>query len=204
MARRGAFRNRLKRLLIGLPLAFVLLTTAQVLVLKWIDPVGSSFMAGRMLDAWMDGDWRYRVDYRWRDDAAISRQLPLAMVAAEDQRFPEHHGFDIEAMKKAYQGNQRGRKIRGGSTISAGLPNVNASVSYLHASLVSEEKSIRGSYMGSCVAERDIPRLLSLYRRGKMPVNKLKSGVVKLEEINEGFDRLSDGTVLRQMLKPNG
>ena len=41
-------------------------------------------------------------------------------------------------------------------------------------------------------------------RRGKMPVNKLKSGVVKLEEINEGFDRLSDGTVLRQMLKPNG
>jgi alcohol dehydrogenase len=93
---------------------------------------------------------------------------------------------------------------RGGSTISTGLPNVNASVSYLHASLVSEEKSIRGSYMGSCVAERDIPRLLSLYRRGKMPVNKLKSGVVKLEEINEGFDRLSDGTVLRQMLKPNG
>jgi alcohol dehydrogenase len=93
---------------------------------------------------------------------------------------------------------------RGGSTISAGLPNVSASVSYLHASLVSEEKSIRGSYMGSCVAERDIPRLLSLYRRGKMPVNKLKSGVVKLEEINEGFDRLSDGTVLRQMLKPNG
>ena len=93
---------------------------------------------------------------------------------------------------------------RGGSTISAGLPNVNATVSYLHASLVSEEKSIRGSYMGSCVAERDIPRLLSLYRRGKMPVNKLKSGVVKLEEINEGFDRLADGTVLRQMLKPNG
>ena len=121
MARRGAFRNRLKRLLIGLPLAFVLLTTAQVLVLKWIDPVGSSFMTGRMLDAWMDGDWRYRVDYRWRDDAAISRQLPLAMVAAEDQRFPEHHGFDIEAMKKAYQGNQRGRKIRGGSTISQQL-----------------------------------------------------------------------------------
>ena len=93
---------------------------------------------------------------------------------------------------------------RGGSTISAGLPNVNASVSYLHANLVSEEKSIRGSYMGSCVAERDIPRLLSLYRRGKMPVNKLKSGVVTVEEINEGFDRLSDGTVLRQMLKPNG
>jgi hypothetical protein len=61
------------------------------------------------------------------------------------------------------------------------------------------------------VAERDIPRLLSLYRRGKMPVNKLKSGVVKLEEINEGFDRLSDGTVpdnwnkpFRQLLEDSG
>lgn len=121
MARRGTFRNRLKRLLLWLPVAFVMLTAAQVLVLKWVDPVGSSFMAGRVLQAWMEGDLRYRVDYRWRSYRTVSRQLPLAVVAAEDQRFPEHHGFDITAMKKAYQGNQRGRKIRGGSTISQQL-----------------------------------------------------------------------------------
>ncbi|WP_431304516.1 zinc-dependent alcohol dehydrogenase family protein [Sediminicoccus sp. BL-A-41-H5] len=93
---------------------------------------------------------------------------------------------------------------RGGSTISAGLPNVAAKFSYLHAALVSEERSIRGSYMGSCVPNRDIPLLLSLYRRGKLPVQKLRSGFVSLEEINEGFDRLAEGTVLRQILRPNG
>ena len=93
---------------------------------------------------------------------------------------------------------------RGGSVFSAGLPAVDAKFSYLHAEMVSAEKSIRGSYMGSCVAERDIPRFLGLYKRGKLPVNKLKSGFVSLEEINAGFDRLADGTVLRQILRPNG
>lgn len=92
---------------------------------------------------------------------------------------------------------------RGGSTISAGLPNVNAKFAYSHAALVSEERSIRGSYMGSCVPRRDIPLLLGLYRAGKLPVDRLKSGFVSLEQINEGFDRLSDGTVLRQILRPN-
>ena len=92
---------------------------------------------------------------------------------------------------------------RGGSTISAGLPNVNAKFSYLHAALVSEERSIRGSYMGSCVPQRDIPLLLGLYRRGKLPIQQLRTGFISLDEINIGFDRLSDGTVLRQILRPN-
>ncbi len=92
---------------------------------------------------------------------------------------------------------------RGGSTISAGLPNINAQVSYLHANLVSEERSILGSYMGSCVPERDLPRLLGLYRRGKLPVDKLKTSHITFDQINEGFDLLSDGVVLRQMLRPN-
>lgn len=92
---------------------------------------------------------------------------------------------------------------RGGSTISAGLPNVSASVSYLHANMVSEERSIRGSYMGSCVPERDLPRLLGLYRRGKLPVDRLKTSSITFDQINEGFDLLSDGVVLRQMLRPH-
>ena len=92
---------------------------------------------------------------------------------------------------------------RGGETISAGLPNIRAEVSYLHASLVSEERSIRGSYMGSCVPERDLPRLLGLYRRGKLPVDRLKTSHITFDQINEGFDLLSDGAVLRQMLRPN-
>ena len=58
--------------------------------------------------------------------------------------------------------------------------------------------------MGSCIAERDIPRLLALYRRGKLPVDRLKSGELPLEGINAGFDRLAEGSVLRQILRPNG
>ena len=92
---------------------------------------------------------------------------------------------------------------RGGMVVSAGLPAATATFSYLHGALVSDEKSIRGSYMGSCVPKRDIPRFLALYRRGKLPVQKLRSGFIKLDEINEGFDRLSDGLVLRQILQPH-
>ena len=52
--------------------------------------------------------------------------------------------------------------------------------------------------------ERDIPRFLRLYRRGKLPVGRLRSGFVALEEINAAFDRLAEGGVLRQILRPNG
>lgn len=93
---------------------------------------------------------------------------------------------------------------RGGMVVSAGLPASNASFAYLHSALVSDEKSIRGSYMGSCVPKRDIPRFLGLYQRGKLPVHKLRSGFLTLDQINEGFDRLSDGSVLRQILRPHG
>ena len=93
---------------------------------------------------------------------------------------------------------------RGGSTVSAGLPASDARHSYLHAQMVSDEKSILGSYMGSCVPERDIPRFLRMYRRGKLPVERLRSGFLALEEINAAFDRLAEGGVLRQILRPNG
>lgn len=92
---------------------------------------------------------------------------------------------------------------RGGMVVSAGLPAATATFSYLHGAMVSDEKSIRGSYMGSCVPKRDIPRFLGLYRRGKLPVGKLRSGFITLDQINEGFDRLSDGLVLRQILQPH-
>ncbi len=93
---------------------------------------------------------------------------------------------------------------RGGRAVSAGLPASDARHSYLHAQLVSDEKSILGSYMGSCVPERDIPRFLRMYRRGKLPVERLKSGFVALEGMNAAFDRLAEGGVLRQILRPNG
>lgn len=92
---------------------------------------------------------------------------------------------------------------RGGETITAGLPNVNARLSVAPAAMVSEERSLRTSYMGSCVPKRDLPLMLDLYRRGKLPVDRLRSGFVTLEGMNEGFDRLAEGRVLRQILRPH-
>jgi alcohol dehydrogenase len=104
----------------------------------------------------------------------------------------------IGAMELAYA-----ITARGGRVVSAGLPAADARFSYPHAQLVSDEKGLLGSYMGSCVPERDIPRFLGLYRRGKLPVERLKSGFLSLPEINAGFDRLAEGGVLRQILRPN-
>jgi alcohol dehydrogenase len=104
----------------------------------------------------------------------------------------------IPAMNLAY-----GVTARGGMVVSAGLPASTAQFSYLHGALVSDEKSIRGSYMGSCVPKRDIPRFINLYKRGKLPVQKLRSGFITLDQVNEGFDRLSDGSVRRQILQPH-
>jgi alcohol dehydrogenase len=69
--------------------------------------------------------------------------------------------------------------------------------------MVSDERTIKGSYMGSCVPKRDIPRFIALYRRGKLPVQRLRSGFITFDQINTGFDRLADGSVLRQILRPH-
>ena len=75
-------------------------------------------MAARQLEAWGQGDLSFRVAYDWRDLDEISPHLPVAMVAAEDQNFANHHGFDLKAIEKARVHNAKGRKVRGASTIS--------------------------------------------------------------------------------------
>jgi alcohol dehydrogenase len=89
---------------------------------------------------------------------------------------------------------------RGGSTITAGLPNPKDMFQIPAVSLVAEERQIKGSYLGSGVPSRDIPRFLGLYNRGKLPVDKLMTHRIKLDEINEGFDRLHDGSAIRQII----
>ena len=89
---------------------------------------------------------------------------------------------------------------RGGSVISAGLSPATATYALNHSSLVGDEKSIRGSYMGSCVPERDVPSFIELYRQGRLPIDRLKSGTLRLEEINAGFDRLADVAAVRQIV----
>ena len=104
-----------------LPLLLLAFSVLQVLALRFIDPPFSAFMAGRQLDAWAAGDWRFRVAYDWRDLDAIAPSLPVSLVAAEDQNFANHDGFDFKAIEQARANNARGRKVRGASTISQQL-----------------------------------------------------------------------------------
>ena len=117
-ARRSRRRRLLKWLFVWLPLIVVSGTTAQVLILRWAPPVTSSIMIGREVDALFEGDWRFRLHYQWRDWSRISPNLPISLVAAEDQKFPFHDGFDFEAIDKARAHNEHSRHVRGASTIS--------------------------------------------------------------------------------------
>jgi alcohol dehydrogenase len=89
---------------------------------------------------------------------------------------------------------------RGGTTVTAGLPPPAATMPLAPVSLVAEERSLKGSYIGTAVPSRDIPRYIELYKRGRLPVDRLMSGTLRLDEINEGFDRLHEGKAIRQVL----
>lgn len=88
----------------------------------------------------------------------------------------------------------------GGTTVSAGLPSPDAMLSIPALGLVAEERTIRGSYMGSSMPRRDVPRYLALAQAGRLPIERLISARIGLDAINEGFDRLADGSALRQLV----
>lgn len=90
---------------------------------------------------------------------------------------------------------------RGGTTTTAGLPPPDQALPVDIVGLVGEERTLKGSYIGSCVPTRDIPRYIALYRAGKLPVDRLMTGVIGLDDINTGFDRLHDGSVIRQIVQ---
>ena len=101
----------------------------------------------------------------------------------------------VKAMELAYKITRRG-----GTTITAGLPPPNHTFALPQVNLVAEERTIKGSYIGTCVPIRDLPRYIELYRGGKLPVDRLMSGRLKLDEINLGFDRLHEGKAVRQVV----
>ena len=90
---------------------------------------------------------------------------------------------------------------RGGTAVSVGLPHPDEQLSIQAVSLVGQEKGIRGSYMGSAVPRRDVPRMIGLYQSGALPVDELLSPSITLDEINIGFDRLADGSAIRQLVR---
>jgi alcohol dehydrogenase len=102
----------------------------------------------------------------------------------------------VKAMELAYRITRRG-----GTTVTAGLPHPQHLFSIPHVSLVAEERTVKGSYLGSCNPARDIPRYIEMYRAGKLPVDKLLSERLPLAEINSGFDRLAEGRTVRQIVQ---
>jgi len=111
-----------------------------------------------------------------------------------------HYAFESVGSERvliqAYQATRRG-----GTTIPIGLPHPERMFSVPAVGIVGEERTIKGSYMGSAVPRRDLPRFLALYQAGRLPVDLLLSRLIRLEEINEGFDALARGEVVRQVVR---
>jgi alcohol dehydrogenase len=101
----------------------------------------------------------------------------------------------VRAMELAYKVTRRG-----GTTVTAGLPPPTHTFALPQVNLVAEERTVKGSYIGTCVPTRDLPRYIELYRRGKLPVDRLMSSHIELDEINLGFDRLHEGKAVRQIV----
>lgn len=101
----------------------------------------------------------------------------------------------VDALALAYKLTRRG-----GVTVTAGLPPPDATFALPAVNLVAEERTVKGSYIGSCVPVRDLPRYVALYRQGRLPVDRLMTGRLQLDDINLGFDRLANGDAVRQVV----
>jgi monofunctional biosynthetic peptidoglycan transglycosylase len=118
VATKRSFPARLLRAIVGLVVICFVVSILAVTSLRWINPPYTAFMAEAQAAAWAARDSNYVFRHSWVDLDRISPNLPLAVVASEDQKFPEHWGFDVEAIERAYALNQHSHKVRGASTIS--------------------------------------------------------------------------------------
>lgn len=109
--------KKLLRLVKKIILWFFIISIGLVILFKWIPVPFTYTMLSRSIHMMLDGEkvvWKHN----WVSLNNMSPYLPQAVIASEDNLFTTHYGFDIEAMQKAYKHNLKGRKIKGGSTIS--------------------------------------------------------------------------------------
>ncbi len=116
--KRRSLRYRLLSAFAKTAVGLVVFSVLAVLLLRFVPPVASAFMAARYAEGVFGSRAYTAIDYRWVNWKKISPQMPLAAVAAEDQKFPDHFGFDFDALADAFERLEEGGRIRGGSTIS--------------------------------------------------------------------------------------
>ena len=119
----------------------------------------------------------------------------IRSISAGGVEYAFEFAGSIRALELAYKITRRG-----GTTVTAGLPPSTAMLPLPAVSLVAEERTLKGSYIGTCVPSRDIPRFVDLFSQGRLPVDKLLTGRLKLDEINVGFDLLHEGKAIRQVV----
>ncbi|ELQ5996969.1 monofunctional biosynthetic peptidoglycan transglycosylase [Cronobacter dublinensis] len=115
---RGSLLARARRLVLRAVLAVVGVWLAGILLFSFMPVPFSAVMVERQFSAWFSGDFSYVAHSDWVSMDEISPWMGLAVIAAEDQKFPEHWGFDMAAIQKAVSHNERSRRIRGASTLS--------------------------------------------------------------------------------------
>ncbi|HEU4663957.1 MAG TPA: monofunctional biosynthetic peptidoglycan transglycosylase [Dokdonella sp.] len=115
---RRRWSRRLARWLLFAAAAWFVGSVLLVLLLRFVPPPLSAVMAADWLDAKVSGDRGFALRHRWTPWQRVSPALPISLVAAEDQRFPLHHGFDFEAIQRAIEDADEGERLRGASTIS--------------------------------------------------------------------------------------
>ena len=127
-----------------------------------------------------------------RDADAITQVKDLTSGGAD---YVFEMAGSVQALELAYRMTRRG-----GTTVTAGLPNPSALWPLQAVSLIAEERTLKGSYVGSCVPSRDVPRFVRMYQQGLMPVDKMLSERVALADINPALDRLALGQSIRQVI----
>jgi monofunctional biosynthetic peptidoglycan transglycosylase len=115
--RRGVW-GTLRRAALFAILAWLVLTVVPVLLLRWTPPFTSTFMLEARIEALRAGDRAYHTEYHWVSLERISPQAAIAVIASEDQTFPINYGFDLKSIRGAVRAAERGRRLRGASTIS--------------------------------------------------------------------------------------
>jgi monofunctional glycosyltransferase len=86
--------------------------------LRWLNPPTSAFMLAARVEALLQGDYHYRIEYQWVSLEQISPQAAIAVIASEDQQFPFHFGFDLHSIRESVRAHEHGGKLRGASTIT--------------------------------------------------------------------------------------